>query len=56
LVTLALNPDLDTRWLAASVAEDVSPEAARAVWRILCADQDEQLRITAEAQAASLCA
>jgi hypothetical protein len=54
LVALATNPDLDTRWLAATAAEEVSPTAAEAVWRALCADSDEQLRSTAEAQVASL--
>jgi hypothetical protein len=54
LVSLAKNPDLDTRWLASAVAEDVSPEAAAAVWRALCTDPDEQLRTTAQAQVAPL--
>lgn len=54
LVALAKNPDLDTRWLAAAVAEDVSPEAAAIVWRTLSADPDEELRATAQARVASL--
>jgi hypothetical protein len=54
LMALALNPDLDTRWLAATVAEGVSSEAAAAVWRTLRTDSDDQLRTTAEAQLASL--
>jgi hypothetical protein len=54
LVALASNPDLDTRWLALAVAEEVSPEAATAVCWTLCADPDEQLRTIAQAQVASL--
>lgn len=51
LVVLAQNPDLETRWLAAQVAEEVSTEAAKTVWKVLCADRDEQLKMTAESQA-----
>jgi hypothetical protein len=49
LVALAHNPDIDTRWLVADLAESVSPQAARAVWRTLSQDPDDQLRATAEA-------
>ncbi len=56
LVALAENPDLETRWLTGSVAEEVSLEAGNAVWRVLCTDPDEDLRRTAEDQVASLSA
>lgn len=51
LVALAMHPDVETRWLAAEVAEGLSSSVADKVWEVLRGDPDERLRLEAEAQA-----